>query len=66
VDANAVLGPPSSTNSKDAHPDEICARTDAVLTHYDETPVRSLLLTVADRATCECLSAETCFELATP
>ncbi|HXH98390.1 MAG TPA: arsenate reductase ArsC [Gaiellaceae bacterium] len=45
-------------------PDEIRACADAVLTRYDEVPVRSFLLTLADRATRECLRAEGCYELA--
>lgn len=47
-------------------PDELRACADAVLTRYDEAPVRSFLLTLADRATRECLSAESCFELTAP
>lgn len=44
-------------------PDQIRACADAVLTRYDEAPVRSFMLTLADRATRECLQAEECFEL---
>jgi arsenate reductase (thioredoxin) len=47
-------------------PEEIRACADAVLTRYDEVPVRSFLLTLADRATRECLRSEQCYELATP
>ena len=44
-------------------PEEIRACADAVLARYDDAPVRSFLLTLADRATRECLSAERCYEL---
>lgn len=44
-------------------PDQIRTCADAVLTRYDEAPVRSFMLTLADRATRECLQAEECFEL---
>jgi arsenate reductase (thioredoxin) len=46
-------------------PEEIRARADAVLSRYDEAPVRSFMLTLADRATRECLQAEHCYELVT-
>jgi arsenate reductase (thioredoxin) len=36
----------------------VCA--DAVLTRFDGAPVRSHVLTLAHRLTCECLSRETC------
>ena len=45
-------------------PEEIRACTDAVLARYDDAPVRSFVLTLADRAARECLRAERCFELA--
>jgi arsenate reductase len=45
-------------------PDEIRACADAVLSRYGEAPVRSFLLTLAERATRECLRAESCYELA--
>lgn len=44
-------------------PEQIRACTDAVLTRYDDAPVRSFLLTLADRATRECLQADRCYEL---
>ena len=45
-------------------PDEIRACADAVLSRYDEVPIRSHILTVAHRQTCECLRQETCDVLA--
>jgi arsenate reductase (thioredoxin) len=45
-------------------PDEIRACADAVLARYDEAPIRSHILTVAHRQTCECLRQETCDVLA--
>jgi arsenate reductase (thioredoxin) len=45
-------------------PDEIRACADAVLARYDEVPIRSHILTVAHRQTCECLRQETCDVLA--
>jgi len=45
-------------------PEEIRACADAVLSHYAEVPVRSHVLTLAQRRTRECLRAETCYELA--
>lgn len=45
-------------------PEQIRACADAVLARYDEAPVRSFLLTLADRATRECLKADSCYELA--
>lgn len=45
-------------------PEQIRACADAVLTRYDNAPVRSFLLTLADRATRECLQADSCYELA--
>lgn len=44
-------------------PEQIHACADAVLTRYDDAPVRSFLLTLADRATRECLQADRCYEL---
>lgn len=44
-------------------PDQIRACADAVLGRYDEAPVRSFMLTLADRATRECLKADSCYEL---
>jgi protein-tyrosine-phosphatase len=44
-------------------PGQIRACADAVLARYDEAPVRSFVLTLADRATRECLSAESCYEV---
>jgi protein-tyrosine-phosphatase len=44
-------------------PEEIRACADAVLSRYDEAPVRSFMLTLADRATRECLRADSCSEL---
>ena len=44
-------------------PEQIRACADAVLTRYDNAPVRSFLLTLADRATRECLQADSCYEL---
>jgi arsenate reductase (thioredoxin) len=45
-------------------PDAIRACADAVLSRYDEVPIRSHILTVAHRQTCECLKQETCDVLA--
>ena len=47
-------------------PEEIRACADAVLGRFDGAPVRSFLLTVAERAARECLAAEHCYELTTP
>jgi protein-tyrosine-phosphatase len=44
-------------------PEQIRACADAVLTRYDDAPVRSFLLTLADRSTRECLKADSCYEL---
>ena len=44
--------------------EEIHACADAVLSHYDDAPIRSHVLTLAQRRTRECLRAETCFEVA--
>jgi arsenate reductase (thioredoxin) len=44
--------------------EEIRACADAVLTRYDDARVRSFLLTLAERATRECLAADGCYELA--
>lgn len=43
--------------------EEIRACADAVLSHYDDVPIRSHVLTLAQRRTQECLRAETCHEL---
>jgi hypothetical protein len=43
---------------------EIRACADAILTRYDDVPVRSYVLTLAHRQTCECLAAQTCDALA--
>ena len=45
-------------------PEQIRTCADAVLARYDNAPVRSFLLTLADRATRECLQADSCYELA--
>jgi arsenate reductase (thioredoxin) len=44
-------------------PEQIRACADAVLARYDDAPVRSFLLTLANRATRECLRADRCYEL---
>lgn len=44
--------------------EEIRACADAVLSHYDDVPIRGHVLTLAQRRTQECLRAETCHELA--
>ena len=44
-------------------PEQIRACADAVLARYDDAPVRSFLLTLADRATRECLRSDRCYEL---
>ncbi|HVY77391.1 MAG TPA: hypothetical protein VG898_02680 [Solirubrobacterales bacterium] len=44
--------------------EEIRACADAVLSRYDDAPVRGHILTLARRRTRECLRAETCHELA--
>ena len=41
-------------------PDEIRACADAILAEYDDSPVRSLVLTLAYRRTRECLRADEC------
>jgi arsenate reductase (thioredoxin) len=41
-------------------PDDIRACTDAILADYDEVPVRSFTLTLANRRARECLRAEVC------
>jgi arsenate reductase len=43
---------------------EIRACADAVLSHFDDVPVRSHIMTLAHRRTRECLSAVHCHELA--
>jgi arsenate reductase len=42
---------------------EIRACADAVLSHFDDVPVRSHVMTLAHRRTRECLAAENCREL---
>ena len=44
---------------------EIRACADAVLSHYDDVPIRSHVQTIAHRRTRECLRDETCRELTT-
>ena len=44
-------------------PEQIRACADAVLARYDDAPVRSFLLALANRATRECLRADRCYEL---
>lgn len=44
-------------------PDEIRACADAILDRYDDAPVRSFVLTLANRAARECLRAESCYAL---
>ena len=44
-------------------PEEIRACSDAILARYADAPVRSFLLTLADRAARECLREERCYEL---
>lgn len=44
-------------------PEQIRACADAVLARYDDAPVRSFLLTLANRATRECLRSDRCYEL---
>lgn len=44
-------------------PEAIRACADAVLDHFDEAPVRSFVLTLAERRTRECLRAVRCYEL---
>jgi hypothetical protein len=43
---------------------EIRACADAILTRYDNVPVRSYVLTLADRQTRDCPAADTCDALA--
>jgi arsenate reductase len=45
-------------------PEEIRACADAVLCDYDDVPLRSHVLTLAQRRTRECLQADSCYELA--
>jgi hypothetical protein len=45
-------------------PEEIRACADAILTRYDDVPVRSYMLTLAHRQTRDCLAADTCDALA--
>jgi arsenate reductase len=49
-------------STKDA--EEIRACADAILSDYDEAPVRSFVLTLAHRRTRECLREDTCAALA--
>jgi arsenate reductase len=44
---------------------EIRACADAILSEYDEVPVRSFVMTIAHRRTRACLAAETCEPLVT-
>jgi len=43
--------------------EEIRACADAILTRYDDAPVRSFALTLANRAVRECLQSESCYVL---
>jgi arsenate reductase len=45
-------------------PEEIRACADAILGEYDEVPIRSFMMTLAHRRTCECLRAPECEPLA--
>ena len=45
-------------------PEEIRACADAILSKYDDLPVRSFVLTLADRDARACLRAERCYALA--
>jgi low molecular weight phosphotyrosine protein phosphatase len=45
-------------------PAVIRACADAILTRYDDVPVRSYVLTLAHRQTRDCLAADTCDALA--
>lgn len=45
-------------------PEEIRACADAILTDYDDAPIRSFTMTLADRRARECLRAEVCEPLA--
>ena len=45
-------------------PEQIRACADAILDKYDDAPVRSFVLTLADRDARECLRAERCYALA--
>jgi hypothetical protein len=44
--------------------DEIRACADAILDEYDDAPVRSFVLTLAERRIRDCLSEEKCAVLA--
>ena len=48
----------------DRSPAEIRACADAVLDRFDDVPVRTHVLTLAQRRTAECLRADHCYELA--
>jgi protein-tyrosine-phosphatase len=57
---------PLAAEFEDRHtPDEIRACADAVLSQFDDVPIRSHVLTLAHRQTRECLRRETCDALAT-
>jgi arsenate reductase len=45
-------------------PEEIRACTDAVLSSFDDAPIRGHVLSLAQRRTADCLRADTCEELA--
>jgi protein-tyrosine-phosphatase len=45
-------------------PEQIRACADAILDKYDDAPVRSFVLTLADRDVRECLRADRCYALA--
>lgn len=45
-------------------PAEIRACADAVLDHFDDAPVKTHVLTLAQRRTTECLRADECYEIA--
>lgn len=45
-------------------PEEIRACADAVLSHYDDVPIRTHVITLAQQRTSKCLRDETCYELA--
>jgi hypothetical protein len=45
---------------------EIRACADAVLDRYDDVPIRTHILTLAQKRATECLRADACYELAHP
>jgi arsenate reductase len=49
--------------SESRTPEEIRACADAVLDRYDDVPIRTHILTLAQKRTTECLRAESCYEL---